>query len=133
MSDRAQRIGKIAEVAGKDGRYKIEAYLFVIEALGEHMKRLGLASPEKRRHLSAAELLEGIKHLGWKHYGRLARVVFSSWGVSSGEDFGDIVFNLIEAGEFSKTPDDKKEDFSGVLDFQKDLVDAYPMGEEGQA
>ena len=103
MSNQLQRLTRLAEILGRDRRYKLEAYLFVIEALHYELKRLGVDSPDKRRHLTARELLEGIRALGWERYGRLAKDVFENWGVHSSADFGEIVFNLIEAGEFTKT------------------------------
>ncbi|MBA7598566.1 hypothetical protein ES703_05584 [subsurface metagenome] len=129
MNNQLQRLTRLAEILGRDRRYKLEAYLFVIEALHYELKRLGVDSPDKRRHLTARELLEGIRALGWERYGRLAKQVFESWGVRSTRDFGEIVFNLIEAGEFTKTDEDRKEDFVGVFDFDRDLVNAYPLGD----
>ncbi|GAH71081.1 unnamed protein product, partial [marine sediment metagenome] len=32
-------------------------------------------------------------------------------------------------GEFTKTDEDRKEDFVGVFDFDRDLVNAYPLGD----
>lgn len=129
MNNQLQRLTRLAEILGRDRRYKLEAYLFVIEALHHELKRLGLDDRRKRRHLTARELLEGIRTLGWERYGRLAKQVFESWGVRSTRDFGEIVFNLIEAGEFTKTDEDRKEDFVGVFDFDRDLVNAYPLGD----
>jgi len=129
MSNQLQRLTRLAEILGRDRRYKLEAYIFVIEALNYELEHLGVNSPDKRRHLTARELLEGIRALGWERYGRLAKDVFESWGVHSSADFGEIVFNLIEAGEFTKTDEDRKEDFVGVFDFDRDLVKAYPLGD----
>ena len=129
MSPDLTRLSHLALVAKRDGRYKLEAYLFVIEALNYELNRLGLGTPEKRRHLTARELLGGIRALGWERYGRLAKDVFESWGLRSTRDFGEIVFNLIEAGEFTKTEEDKVEDFDNVFDFDADLVKVYPMGD----
>ena len=36
---------------------------------------------------------------------------------TSTEDFGDIVFNLVEAGLLSRSEHDTREDFRGVYDF----------------
>jgi len=129
MSPDLNRLARLAAVAKEDGRYKLEAYLFTIESLGYQMKRLRLNAPDKRRHLTARELLGGIRALGWERYGRLTKDVFDSWGVRSTRDFGEIVFNLIEAREFTRTDEDSKEDFVDVFDFDRDLVNAYPMGD----
>ncbi len=128
MSTQHHRLIRIADILKKDQRYRLEAYLFVIEGLNFELKKIGLSAPDKHRHLTACELLDGIKQLAWERYGRLAKEVFAYWGVRSTADFGEIVFNLIEAGEFSKTEDDKKEDFANIFDFE-DLIKTYPIGE----
>lgn len=132
MNEPTPGLVRIVAIAQRDSRYKVEAYLFVIEALNHELGRLGLSAPERRRHLTARELLSGIKDLGWERYGRLAKDVFESWGVKSTRDFGEIVFNLVDAKELSKTDEDKIEDFDEAFDFLRDLVQSYQMGERDE-
>ena len=47
----------------------------------------------------------------------MARTVLRAWGVTRTEDFGEIVFNLVESGQLGKTDDDRREHFAGVFDF----------------
>jgi uncharacterized repeat protein (TIGR04138 family) len=47
--------------------------------------------------------------------------VLNAWGLQAGEDVGEIVYNLIRAGLMSKTDEDRKEDFSGVMKFDEGL------------
>ena len=47
----------------------------------------------------------------------MAKTVLNSWGVRSTGDFGEIVFNLIRIGHMRKTPQDRREDFDDVYDF----------------
>lgn len=129
MSELPPGLLRLVEITRRDPRYKVEAYVFVIEALNYELGRLGLGAPERRRHLSARELLDGIKDLGWERYGRLASSVFESWGVRTTRDFGEIVFNMVEAKELSKTDEDRIEDFDAVFDFLDELVHGYKMGE----
>lgn len=129
MNDQIQRLSRIAGILQHDNRYKLEAYVFVIEALGFEIEQLGLRAPDKHRHLTAKELLDGVRELGWKRYGRLSKDVLEGWGIKSSADIGEIVFNLIEVGEFSKTDEDKREDFRELLDFDRDLVKAYKIGD----
>ena len=51
----------------------------------------------------------------------MAKAVLNNWGVRSG-DFGNIVFNLIDAGQMRKTKKDRREDFDNVFDFEAALV-----------
>jgi uncharacterized repeat protein (TIGR04138 family) len=129
MNEIQSGLARLAAVADRDRRFKVEAYIFVIEALNFELSILGIKTPAKHRHLTAMELLQGVRALGWERYGRLAKDVFESWGVHSTRDFGEIVFNLIDAGEFTKTEEDRREDFDGIFDFNFDLVDAYPLGD----
>jgi uncharacterized repeat protein (TIGR04138 family) len=51
----------------------------------------------------------------------MAKAVFRHWGVQGTADFGEIVFNMIEAGLMGKTETDSREDFHNVYDFDRDL------------
>ena len=44
--------------------------------------------------------------------------VFRHWGVTSTDDFGRIVFDMIEQKKMRKTDHDKLSDFFGVYDFE---------------
>lgn len=43
--------------------------------------------------------------------------VLRAWGLQRTEDFGELVFNLIEAGTFGKTEQDDRQDFAHGYDF----------------
>lgn len=98
----------------RDPRYPIEAYQFVYEALDHTIGRIGA-----RRHVSGRELLEGVRDVGLRQFGPLAKMVFNCWNVHRTDDFGEIVFNLVENGLMSKTEDDSREDFKDVFDFDE--------------
>jgi uncharacterized repeat protein (TIGR04138 family) len=54
-------------------------------------------------------------------------MVLGIWGVSKTADFGNIVFNLVEADLMSRSEDDNREDFDGVYDFREVFrIDAKP-------
>ena len=109
-------------VAARDGRYHINAYRFVYEALDYTVKQL-----DKKRHISGRELLEGIKNLAIEQFGGLALMVFNGWNIHGTLDFGRIVFNLVEAGLMSRSDTDSLEDFTDVYDFRKAFgIDAQP-------
>jgi uncharacterized repeat protein (TIGR04138 family) len=112
----------LPRIVAKDPRYKPEAYVFVHDALGHTWARL-----DQRRHISGKELLEGIKDLALKRYGPMAKAVLNSWGVKTTDDFGAIVFNLVNAGILSKTNEDRIEDFYDVYDFDDAFVRSYDL------
>jgi uncharacterized repeat protein (TIGR04138 family) len=127
----------------RDRRYTLDAYLFVLEALTFAQESLGMghepesgdlepmpveepaAKPRSRRrsrrqperHVSGQELCEAARRYGLQQYGFLAPTVLATWGIRRTDDFGEIVFNMIEIGQMRKTKADKREDFHGVYDF----------------
>ncbi|RPJ45363.1 MAG: hypothetical protein EHM19_05495 [Candidatus Latescibacterota bacterium] len=108
------------EIRTADGRYREEAYYFLLEALGLTVKAL-----ETPRHVNGPELLEGIRRLASSRFGLTARLVFEHWGVRTTEDFGRIVFQLVERGVLSKTDADSIADFADVYDFKTVFEDRY--------
>ena len=60
-----------------------------------------------------------------EQYGLMAQTVLSSWGVTKTGDFGEIVFNLIGVGRMRKTPQDRREDFDDVFDFETGLNQSF--------
>ncbi|UCG43494.1 MAG: hypothetical protein JSU73_02445, partial [candidate division WOR-3 bacterium] len=84
---------RLRTLAEKDGRFALEAYLFVYDALPVAQKLHG-----RERHVSGRELLDGIRVLAQERYGRMAKIVLNSWGVKATYDFGAIVFNLVNSG-----------------------------------
>jgi uncharacterized repeat protein (TIGR04138 family) len=61
-----------------------------------------------------------------KKYGPMARTVLAHWGIHRTEDFGDIVFNMVEVGLLSKTETDRREDFANAYDFEDVFERQYP-------
>ncbi len=106
-------INKIDEVIARDARYKADAYEFVMQALFFTQKKL-----KRKDHVSGKEMLEGIKEHALSQYGPMAKTVVEHWGIYTTSDFGQIVFNMIEAGLMKKTQDDSLEDFKDVYDFK---------------
>lgn len=94
-------------------RYHPDAYGFVMEALNFTVRKL-----ERPRHVTGQELSEGIRRYALNEFGPMARGVLGHWGIKTTEDFGEIVFNMIDAGLMGKTETDSKEDFKNVYDFK---------------
>lgn len=132
----------IAKLLKDDRRYKIDAYAFVFEALNYAHSQLGMGADrptegeeepeegsarEAERHLTGQQLCEGIRQYALDQYGYMAQCVLNSWGVYTTGDFGEIVFNLIGIGQMRKTPDDKREDFEGVFDFDTGLRQSFKI------
>src|SRR5262245_58351521 len=123
---RAENFDKILDqIVEKDPRYHRDAYLFVREAL-DHTQRLVAKSvrgsaKQEPKHVSGQELLAGIRTCALEQFGPMALMVLEAWGVHRCEDFGEIVFNLIEygGGMFGKSERDSREDFKADWDFDE--------------
>jgi uncharacterized repeat protein (TIGR04138 family) len=110
-------------VLRKDARYHRDAYFFVREALSHTQKAAEKTGREGTgeviHHVTGQELLEGIRVFALQQFGPMAPTVFEEWGVRRCEDFGEIVFNLVENSVFAKTKDDSREDFKGGYGFDE--------------
>ena len=105
-------------IRAKDPRYDREAYFFAREALDFTSRSLERPAEGPERHISGQEMLEGIRHFAIEQFGPLALTVLNDWGVARTEDFGEIVFNLVEAGSLGKTEKDSRKDFANGYDFK---------------
>jgi uncharacterized repeat protein (TIGR04138 family) len=119
---------RLDDVVRRDPRYAYEAYEFLFEALQHTQRRLGRvppedAAPDEDYHVSGPELLDGVRELALREFGLMARTVFRQWGIDATADVGELVFNLINAGLMSKTPDDNRRDFVDVYDLDEALSD----------
>jgi uncharacterized repeat protein (TIGR04138 family) len=101
--------------------YPLDAFLFIQRGLDYAVRRThGEADPKAdpaSRHVSGQQLCEGLRDYAIAQYGLLARSVLRHWHINRCEDFGRIVFAMIEAGMMQKTSDDTLDDFVGVYDF----------------
>ena len=86
---------------------------------------MGKAVSKTQRHVTGQELLEGVREYALEQFGPMAHTVLTSWGLERCEDFGEIVFNLIEYGVFSKNEDDTKEDFTAIYDFEEAFLKPF--------
>jgi uncharacterized repeat protein (TIGR04138 family) len=126
----------LADLIRRDRRYHRNAYFFVFEALRFAQDHLEMGQPqpalaagrEEERHVTGQQLCEAIRQYAVGQYGFMAKSVLNEWGIQSTGDFGEIVFNLIDAGQMRKTDSDRREDFENVFDFEEGLRDAFqPM------
>lgn len=103
----------------RDPRYQRAAYHFVREALDHAQRLLSEKGHKIPRHVSGAELLDGIRDLALKQFGPMACCVLEEWGITRCEDFGELVFNMIEHQILKKTEQDSREDFRGGFNFDE--------------
>ncbi len=110
----------VTEICSKDNRYHPEAYEFVMEALSYTQKKY-----KKSKHVSGKELLEGIKALLLQKFGPMALTLLKHWGIKITDDFGNIVFNLVDYKILSKDTEDHYESFKNAYDFDEVFNQGY--------
>jgi uncharacterized repeat protein (TIGR04138 family) len=110
-----------ARIGREDGRYHERGYLFVLAALEYAQGKL-----PARRHLNGAELAWACRDFAQEQFGLLAPAVLEHWGITKTEDFGRIVFMLIEVGLLARQASDRPEDFDCVYDFREVFRAGYP-------
>ena len=117
----------ITEIIQRDPRFDREAYAFVREGLDYTVKMLKkqAAGSGTHRHVTGQELLEGLRQYTIEQFGPMARTVLEHWGINQCEDFGDIVFNMVEKGLLGKTDQDSRADFKGGYNFEEAFVKPY--------
>ena len=107
----------LEQILAKDPRFSRDAYLFVRDALDFTQKLIGKESRGTIRHVSGQELLDGLRQFALQQFGPMAVTVFEEWGVRNSRDFGEIVFNMVEASLLAKTEKDSRDDFQNGSDF----------------
>ena len=110
----------VLDICSKDNRYDPQAYEFVMEALHYSQKKY-----KREKHVSGFELLGGIKLLALQKFGPMARTVLKYWGINQTDDFGNIVFNLVEYRILSKNEQDHYESFKNAYDFEEVFDQGY--------
>lgn len=112
-------------ICKEDNRFAKKAYDFVRQGLDHTVKELRKKDANRGTrsfHVSGPELLDGLREYALEQFGPLAKTVLNDWGIKRCRDFGDIVFNLIEYNVFSKTENDRREDFSDTYSFEEAFV-----------
>src|ERR1051326_214959 len=109
------------KIRALDGCYHERAYLFLLSALEYRQQQLPV-----RGHISGSDLAKACRDFALDQFGLTARTVLSHWGINATEDFGRIVFVLIEVGLLIRQPSDQIEDFVEVYDFERTFEGDYP-------
>lgn len=122
---------EVVDLIGKeDPRYERRAYFFLRDALDHTVNTVRKAESKKgrrraTRHVSGTELLEGIRDYALQQFGPMTHFVLTQWGIKRCSDFGEMVYQLIEYGVFSKTEEDRKEHFVELYDFHEVFVQPF--------
>ena len=97
---------RINEFYDRSGKYAPDAYEFITSAVIEQVNAL-----KEPRHLSALEVLQGVKKQLQNEFGILVKLILEKWNIKSASDIGEIIFDLIELQILSASAEDKRSDF----------------------
>lgn len=106
-------------------KYPLDAFIFIQRGLDFTVRRIHgqdkADDPEteecESRHVSGPQLCLGLRDFAVEQYGLMARSVLRRWNITSCEDFGQIVFAMVDSGLMRKTEGDRVEDFNHVFEF----------------
>lgn len=82
----------------------------------------------RQSHVTGQDLCRAAICYALDQYGLLARTVLAFLGIRSTGDIGNIVYNLMSIALMRKTPQDRREDFDDVFDFDTVFDQAYSIG-----
>lgn len=102
-----------------DNRYAADAYQFLRDALDHTIKSLQKDNPSAVSHVSGPELCLGLRDYAIQQFGPMVPTVFDAWGLRNTRDIGEMVFNLINTGAFSRSDSDQVEDFENIYTFSE--------------
>jgi len=138
MTTQTPQYVRIDTLAARDQRYATPAYHFVFDALDFVLERQEKLLTERGetaasdRHVSVSMLLDGMREYALDQFGPLARLVLEHWGLYRTEDFGEIVFSLVENRLLNKQDTDRKSDFRNGFNFREAFDKAWrPIPKSG--
>lgn len=101
------------------------------ESLGDDMGGGVHDEQYEGRHLTGQELCEALRLYALQQFGFMAISVLAQWGITKTNDFGSIVYNLIDIGLMRKSADDRQDHFNDVYDFQTAFVENFQIETPG--
>jgi uncharacterized repeat protein (TIGR04138 family) len=117
----AFRDGIMDRIRLREPRFDERAYVFVLAALEYCQQRL-----DERRHISGRELALACRDLALERFGVMSRLVLEHWGLRTSADIGDVVFTLVDLELLMSQPNDSRDEFIGVFDFDQAFEREYP-------
>jgi uncharacterized repeat protein (TIGR04138 family) len=120
-----QKIGfseAVDRILAEDPRYHRDVYAFVRDALDFTVKQQKKGREGLPKHVTPAQLLDGVRNFALKEFGPMVPSVFGYWNINSCEDLGHIVFNMIRKEILGKNESDTIEQFRAGYDFHEAFV-----------
>lgn len=122
-------------IRDRAAQFPEEAFQFVREGLAYTAKlfhgepqRPNADQADDRRHVTGQQLCMGLKKLATERYGLLAKAVLCKWGIRATDDFGVIVYALIDRSELRQGERDNIDDFKNIFDFEEAFAEPARRG-----
>ncbi len=116
IPDRGGCTGRIQALIKKDGRYGINAYLLVMEALSQTLSSRGHTAHE---HIGCRELAEQTAATALQQYGPYAALALRRMGIGTPGDMGNVLQNLALEEILALSKEDSPEAFANAFDFTR--------------
>lgn len=107
-------------------RFVLEGLSFTTErAFGQYASQCGGPSASEglplpdMHHVSGQQLCMGLREFAIDRFGMMAPCVLRHWNIARTEDFGRIVYALIDSGRLTKSAEDSIDDFHSVFEFDE--------------
>ncbi len=110
----------LEQVVSECGRYPIEAFEFVRMGLNHTVQRVhgDSTKADESHHVSGQQLCRGLRDFALARYGVMTHAVLNHWHIYRTQDFGRIVFAMVDNKLMQKTDEDNIRDFDDVFDFR---------------
>lgn len=112
------------EIMSRHTEYAPEAYEFMRDALDFAIEKHG---KDGERKLNASALYRGLCEYAVEQFGPMSYPVLNFWGITESCDVGNVVYNLIEAGVFSKDKNDTRREFDTLPSLRDEVEAPYRL------
>lgn len=114
-----------SDIVAKDRRYDARAYTLLTAVLKRLFKSASKGG--QSQHITASDILEEFREFSLDQFGPMTYCVLIEWGVSSSEDLGEMMFNLVDSHRIERDKNDSKDDFIGGYDFIEAFLVPYAV------
>jgi uncharacterized repeat protein (TIGR04138 family) len=113
-------LSKTLEGLADGSPYSPQAFYFVLQGMEfakTHVQHEIAPDAEGVRHFDGVDISWCLHDLALLQFADKAREQLAAWGITSTDDFGAIVFLLVQAGLIRASESDRPEDFQSVFKF----------------
>ena len=107
-----------ADIVAKDKRYDARAYALLMDVVN-------YLSGEEGKHVPGEDVIDEFRDRALDQFGPLTYTVLTEWGLSSTEDIGEMMFNLVESKRIGRDENDSADAFASGYDFKEAFLDPY--------